>query len=334
MTSHHACPVHDPTHAISARTAARECAARAGLDETDVYRVGIVATELATNLFKHGKDGTLLIRASGSSPAEVELIAIDRGPGIRDVAQALVDGHSTAGSPGTGLGAIRRMSDDFDISSTQGHGTAVLARLRAGRRAAGGAGAFRVGAVSVPVRGETVCGDAWHVRPYSDGVALLVADGLGHGLPANEASAAVVAAFDREPLGGETARALESSHLASRHTRGAAAAIADLTKGRDVVRFSGIGNVSGVVCLDGPPRQAVSNNGTLGHRVHAFREFQYPWRPDGLLVMHSDGVSSRWALDGYPGLRQRDPSLIAAILYRDFARSRDDATVVVAREAA
>ena len=107
-----------------------------------------------------------------------------------------------------------------------------------------------------------------------------------------------------------------------------------MTKGREVVRFSGIGNISGVVCLDGVSRLAVSTNGTLGHQVHAFREYQYPWRSDGLLVMHSDGVSGRWRLDEYPGLCQRDPSLIAAILYRDFARSRDDATVVVAKEAA
>jgi hypothetical protein len=293
-----------------------------------------VATELATNMFKHGKEGTLLIRASRSSPAEVELIAIDRGSGIRDVAQALVDGHSTAGSPGTGLGAIRRLSEDFDLSSMTGRGTAVLARLRAGRRARGETGAFRVGAVSVAVRGEQVCGDAWHARPYSDGVTLLVADGLGHGLGASEASEAAVQAFEREPLGGEIARALESIHRAIRHTRGAAAAIASLTRGREVVRFSGIGNVSGVVDLDGLSRQTVSSNGTLGHQVHAFREFQYPWRSDGLLVMHSDGVSGRWTLDEYPGLRQRDPSLIAAILFRDFGRSRDDATVVVAREAA
>ena len=309
-------------------------AVREGLDETDAYRVGIVATELATNLLKHGRDGTLLIRVSDTSPAEIELIALDRGPGIRDVSQALVDGHSTAGSPGTGLGAIRRLSEDFDISSMPGRGTAVLARLRAGRRSRDRSGPFRVGGVSVPVRGETVCGDAWHTRMYSDGVALLVADGLGHGPAASEASAAAVEAFEREPLGGQTDRALESIHLAIRHTRGAAAAIADLTRGRNVVRYSGVGNISGVVCLDGASRQAVSNNGTLGHQVRTFREFQYPWEADGLLVMHSDGVSGRWTLDDYPGLRQRDPSLIAAILYRDFARSRDDATVVVAREAA
>jgi hypothetical protein len=50
--------------------------------------------------------------------------------------------------------------------------------------------------------------------------------------------------------------------------------------------------------------------------------------------MHSDGLSSRWTLESYPGLKQRDSTLIAAVLYRDFGRSRDDATVLVVKEAA
>ena len=141
-------------------------------------------------------------------------------------------------------------------------------------------------------------------------------------------------AFEREPIGCETARALESIHRAIRHTRGAAAAIAELSKNRGVVRFSGVGNVVGAVCVDGTCRHAVSNNGTLGHQAQHFREYLYPWAADGVLVMHSDGLSGRWTLDPYPGLRQRDPTLIAAILYRDYSRSRDDATVLVAREAA
>jgi anti-sigma regulatory factor (Ser/Thr protein kinase) len=334
MIGHQAIVIQESSQTSAARSEVREVAERAGFDESDAHRAGLVATELATNLVKHANGGgvLLLIRSLEPEPREVELVALDRGPGIADVGRALVDGHSTAGSPGTGLGAIRRMSDDFDIWSTH-TGTAVLARVRAKRHPRRRAASFEVGAVNVAKPGETVSGDAWRVRQQVGGAVVLIADGLGHGVLACEASEAAVAAFDREPL-GDTVRTLESIHLAIRHTRGAAAAIAEVRKDLGLVRYAGVGNIVTAVCANGSMRQAVSNNGTLGHRAPHFREYSYPWAAESLLVMHSDGLSSRWTLESYPGLKQRDSTLIAAVLYRDFGRSRDDATVLVVKEAA
>jgi anti-sigma regulatory factor (Ser/Thr protein kinase) len=330
MNAHRSLAVHESSQAAAARSRARALAERAGFDDTDRHRVGLVATELATNLVKHAtRGGDLLMRIGGSNLSEVELVSLDRGPGIRDVARSLADGHSTAGSPGTGLGAVHRMSDDFDIYSSE-RGTAVLARLRSRRAGRPASGSFDIAAVSVAVPGELLCGDAWRVRPYIGGALILVVDGLGHGVLAHEASEAAVLAFDREQT-GSTTRALESIHLAIRHTRGAAAAVADLNRDQHVVRFAGVGNISAAVCVNGTSRQAVSNNGTLGHVAQHFREFSYPLADGAVFVMHSDGVSARWSFDQYPGLRQRDPLIIAATLYRDFSRTRDDATVLVAR---
>jgi anti-sigma regulatory factor (Ser/Thr protein kinase) len=334
MKTHTAIHVTESSQASQVRLDVRALAGKAGFAEVDVHRAGLVATELASNLVKHASGGGyVLMRISGTTPGEVELIAFDRGPGIRDLPRAMADGHSTAGSPGTGLGAIRRLSDDFDISSAAGRGTVIFARLRGRRAARPGAKIFDVGAVSVAMPGEQLCGDSWHVRQHSSGASLLVADGLGHGILANAASEAAVAAFDRQPL-TDTARALESIHDAIRHTRGAAAAIANLQPDQHVVRFSGVGNISAAVCQNGAVRQAVSAHGTLGHLARQFREYSYPWSADAIFVMHSDGLSGRWSLDDWPGLRQRHPVVIATVLYRDFSRSTDDATVVVAREAA
>jgi hypothetical protein len=47
--------------------------------------------------------------------------------------------------------------------------------------------------------------------------------------------------------------------------------------------------------------------------------------------MYTDGLGSHWDINAYPGLKNRHPSLLAGILYRDFGRRRDDVTVVVAR---
>jgi hypothetical protein len=75
----------------------------------------------------------------------------------------------------------------------------------------------------------------------------------------------------------------------------------------------------------------VSLNGTAGHQCERIQEFNYPWPEDGLLILHSDGLSTSTGLETYPGLAARDPALIAGVLYRDFCRGRDDATVVVVK---
>src|SRR5262245_50968761 len=154
MNAHRSLAVHEPSQASAARIEARALAEEAGFDDTDQHRVGLVATELATNLVKHATHGgDLLMRIGGEGMSDVELISLDRGPGIRDVARSLADGHSTAGSPGNGLGAIRRMSEDFDIYSNE-RGTAVLARLRSRRAARPHRGSFDIAAISVALPGE------------------------------------------------------------------------------------------------------------------------------------------------------------------------------------
>jgi hypothetical protein len=75
----------------------------------------------------------------------------------------------------------------------------------------------------------------------------------------------------------------------------------------------------------------VSHNGTAGYQSPRLQEFSYALVGDALLVMHSDGLASSWNLDSHPGLRRRHPSIIAAVLYREAARQRDDVCVVVVK---
>src|SRR5262245_56592494 len=112
---HHVITVTESSQALAARVEARELAEQSGFDDIDAHRAGLIATEIATNLVKHAPSGgEILIRRVGS---ELDMLAIDRGPGIADLAMSFSDGHSTAGSPGTGLGAIRRLSDECDVFS-------------------------------------------------------------------------------------------------------------------------------------------------------------------------------------------------------------------------
>lgn len=325
--------IHDLSQIAAARRAVAGVASTHGLDEEDAGRLAIVATELATNLLKHGGGGELLVGTfEDRTGAGIELVALDKGPGMADVRASTRDGHSTAGSPGTGLGAIVRGSHASDIYSVPGGGTAILARLRSGRPGNGDGSAMPDhGVVSVAMPGEEACGDAWCRHASPTGLALMVADGLGHGPAAAEASHAAAGAFHRTRRDAPSA-ALTAMHGDLRHTRGAAIAIAELDDDSGEVRYAGVGNIAGtIVARDGTVQRMVSMNGTIGHNARQFRDFRYRLDDGGLIVMASDGLGTGWRLDDYPGLAARHPTLIAAVLYRDFSRGRDDVTVLVAR---
>jgi len=316
----------DRSQVGAARRGVAALASQAGLDDDAVARASIVATELATNLLGHATDGRLLARSLVDQPGVVgiELLAIDAGPGIRDIDRCLQDGFSSAGTPGNGLGAIRRQSDHFDISSQPDAGTVVLARIRA----QADPGAFRLGVVCVPYPGEIECGDGWDLQADDRLATLLVVDGLGHGSAAAEASRAARAAFRSDPE-RPPEQALRAMHQSLQGTRGAAVAVAQIDRRQRQLRFAGVGNIGGALLGTGRRRGLPSHNGILGGIASRMQAFEYDWADGDLLVMHSDGLQSRWTLDAAPGAGSRDPAVIAGLLYRDFNRGRDDLTIAV-----
>jgi anti-sigma regulatory factor (Ser/Thr protein kinase) len=323
-------PVRDVSQVAEARRGAAALGSKLGFTEEEAGRAALVATELATNLLKHAGGGDLLVGAFDDRSGDgLQCLALDNGPGMADVEACMRDGFSTAGSPGTGLGAIARQSELFEVYSRPGLGTAALARLYRGRRGSMAAPLARAhGAVSVPKAGEEVCGDGWSACPHADGFTLMVVDGLGHGPLAAEAATAAMAVFAKNHAAGP-AEVLERIHQALRPTRGAAVSVARVDLGRQQVQFAGIGNVAGTLIAGATVRKMVSHNGTAGHAVKRIQEFTYPFVGSPLVILCSDGLGTSWSLDRYPGLAARHPGLVAGVLYRDFARGRDDATVLV-----
>jgi anti-sigma regulatory factor (Ser/Thr protein kinase) len=332
----HAVAITEMSQVAVARRVALQMAHRLGQSETEVGTLALVVTEAATNLIKHAQAGQMLLRGLEEVDGPgVELLALDTGPGMAHVGQCLQDGYSTAGSPGTGLGAITRLATLWDLYSVPGHGTALLARVmhRAGpgparwSPPAAALGPLAVGAVCVPYPGETVCGDAWLVTQQAERCLVLVVDGLGHGLGAADAAHAVVQTCRQ--YGTRTPEELlAAAHAAAQGTRGAAVGLAEIDMATQVVRFAGVGNIAGVVWTATESRGLASHNGIVGHDMRRRQMFTYPWAPDAVVVLHSDGLQTRWRLGAYPGLARRHPSLIAGVLYRDFTRGRDDVTVL------
>jgi anti-sigma regulatory factor (Ser/Thr protein kinase) len=310
-------------------------AAAAGLDENRTSDAALIATELATNVLRHARHGGALLGTAGTAgqPGRhgVAIAVWDRGPGM-DVQACLRDGMSTAGTAGVGLGAVSRLASRWDAYAPRGRGTVIAAYVAPAREAPEvPRPRFETGAVRLPYPGLEVCGDGWDVHAAGDTATLIVCDGLGHGVDAAAAARAVLDAF-RERPGDAPAVILERASRAARSTRGAAATVVRVDLAAREATVSAVGNVTPWIAGDAQ-RQLVTQHGTLGHTMPRLREERYPFPTGSTLVVASDGLKSRLELDAATGLLGRDPMVIAATLWRDHCRGRDDATAVVLREA-
>ena len=158
----------------------------------------------------------------------------------------------------------------------------------------------------------------------------MLVDGSGHGVEAARAAETAVRTFsDNADAACEVI--VERIHRALAPTRGGAVAVARIDTAARVVRFVGVGNISAMLVNAGKSRHMVSHNGTAGHVAPRIREFTYDFTSDPLVILHSDGLTSRWDFAAYPGLAAQHPSLVAGVLLRDHRRGRDDASVVAMR---
>ena len=322
-------PMEESSRVGQARRYAASLSEALNFDTVTAGRVALVVTELGTNLVKHAQKGRLMIasREFDRRAGDIEILSIDDGPGIAELDKSMRDGVSTAGTPGTGLGAAKRLSNDFDIHSTQPAGTVIVARIRI-KETEGTA--FKVGIVGTPAPGETVSGDGWAIAIDGVNAVMLMADGLGHGPMAEEAADVAVAQFRQQPF-QHLSTMLQTAHIQLKPTRGAAMAIAALDAEAATVKSVGAGNVITRIVSGISDKTLLSQHGTAGLQIRKPEEVSTPWPPYAVVVMHSDGVVQRWPGAAIHAVLGRDPSLVAALLLRDYCRGRDDATVMVVR---
>ena len=309
-----------------------------GFDEADAGRVAIVVTEAATNLIKHAGGGEILGRACAGAGARggARVLALDRGPGIASLDAALRDGYSTAGSAGTGLGAI---SAPRPSSTSTRPGPAArpcspcCGRARTATASAS-LGAPRRGRCRVPEAGRGGLRRRLGVPGH--------AGRRGHSRrrrPRPRAGAAEAAReagrLFQEASGRRAARRDARAPPRGLRPRGAPRwrSRASIRDG-SVVTFAGVGNIAGSCSAASARARWSRTTARWATRCDASRSSRTRGPPDAMLVLHSDGLASHWNLDAYPGLIRRHPGLIAGVLYRDFRRGRDDVTVVVASAAA
>ncbi len=333
IIAHHNIGITDPSHVGEARRAASRLTEKLAFNVTRAGELSIVVTELAKNILSHAVSGEMVLLGwqTGQSKG-IDIFALDKGPGIADLRKSLKDGYSTAGTPGNGLGAISRLASGFEVFSNAS-GTVLFARILNKPLDHLAHGPVDLGCLVTPVHGESVSGDGVAFHMQDRRFICIAVDGLGHGRGAADATEAALSLF-QENSEKSPERIVHRLHSALRATRGAVVGVAELNFDTRKLRYCGVGNISGSIINDAKSQSLVSHNGTVGHVMSRTAELEYDFPPQSLLIMHSDGLKGEWNLDTYAGLRRRHPGLIAGVLYRDFKRGRDDASIMVIRETA
>jgi anti-sigma regulatory factor (Ser/Thr protein kinase) len=315
----------DSSNIGEARRFAAQITAELDFSEQRASAVAIIVNELGTNLSRHAKKGRIILQATEANGVKaIQILAIDSGPGIDHIEGSMLDGVSTGSTPGTGLGAIKRQADEFDIY-TASSGTVLYAAVRAtDDEPTVERPCFAVGAICIPVAPETVSGDAWFQIRNGENIVMMIADGLGHGPLAHKASSTAVSTFRSMDPSLPLDVMMKRLHEVLRSTRGAALSLCRWIPHENVLEHLGIGNVRTALLDFAKDRTFINVAGTVGLQFRAAIPQRNPWNGNGLVAMHSDGVQSRWTSASMAAVKDHHPAIAAGLIFRDYTRGKAD----------
>ncbi len=323
----------DRSHSSVVKKEIHRLAEGLDLPRNRLAKVDIIVAEMISNINKHTPEGELLVKIFQDMQGRtgLELISIDHGPGIENLEEMLKDGKSSTQTLGQGLGAIQRLSDEFDIYSLPDWGTILLSRIFASQGKERKRSAIAINTIMLPKKGEILCGDGWKISRNSFEYKLIALDGLGHGPEANKASKAAVDEFItiKQNTPGETIKIL---HQKIRGTRGAVGMVMHLNTLSNVLSYAGLGNISARIFGHEKNKSIISYNGIIGQSIpNSLHSNQVNLQKNETLIVYSDGLKSRWDLTHLPDILSHDGSIVAAALYKDFSRQTDDLLVIVVK---
>jgi len=319
---------------VLARQSAESLGGRVGFDEPAVAELGIVAVELATNVLNHAASGEITIAHISDDDREgIRIESFDAGPGIDDVDAAFADGVSTAGSLGSGLGAVNRLMDQVTVSAPgePDYGTHVVAdRWLRTEIDPSQPCPLDFGAASRPISHGEPNGDSFTITQWDDKALVGVIDGLGHGVDAHEAALAAKQYVERH-YDASMATLFEGTERACRGTRGVVMALARFDWKEESITYGSVGNIRHKT--HGPADlSVVQRRGVLGSNGPEPVVKTTPWDTGATLIMFSDGLTSHWSWSDHDDLLAEPASVIASGLLDRLGKDHDDATVLVVAE--
>ena len=329
-TAHKLFVLPNRTYQAQVRSEIKKLAAGAGFSAKRFSEFEIIIAEITSNLVKHTlKGGEILVKILSGDHPGIEIISVDHGPGMEFINNMMEDGISTTKTLGQGLGAIRRLSHEFDAYSLKGWGTVLLSRLYnipppATKQL------LQSGTIVVAKDGDAYSGDNFAVFRKGNIQHVVICDGLGHGEQASIAAICCLEAYNKvKDLA--PAEQLRHIHAEARKTRGAVMYVAQIDCNNGIMHYCGVGNIAAkIISPGGKSKNCSSYNGIVGHSfpgtVHSYK---VEWEKADILIMHSDGLNTRWDLQKYPGILRHDRILLATALYKDHCRKTDDTLVSV-----
>jgi anti-sigma regulatory factor (Ser/Thr protein kinase) len=331
--THAAYKVEDRSYFAILKKDIHALARSAHFSERKVGEIDIIVAEMVTNLVKHAGGGQLLVSLLEQENLQgIEIISVDNGPGMVDASKMLADGVSTKNTLGGGLGAMKRLSDVFQVYSIREWGTVILTRvfeeqLPKYRTAA----AVEIRSLLLPKPGEQECGDGFFHFQTKEQIKLFLGDGLGHGPEAARAVIEAGAAFMdcKETQPNDIVRHLNAM---AKKTRGLVGTVAVFNLQERTWQICGVGNILTKISTPSNTKAYMPYNGIIGLNVpNTLNGQEIAYEKGQTIIMCSDGLKSRWDTARYTAIQRYDLSVLAASLLKDFARNTDDTAVASCR---
>ncbi len=300
--------------------------------ENRLGEVDIVVAELLSNLAKYARNGRLLVKlVTEGTTRGIEIISIDEGPGITDVAKVMGDGYSTSNTLGHGLGSVKRLSDQFQVYSLKDWGTIILTRLFVTPVKIIANSGICIRSIVIPKPGETACGDGFYQKVSKEKVKLMLGDGLGHGPEAALAVQTAMEAFKICP-DDDPCEIIKFINASVRKTRGLVATVAIYDAKTKEWLLCGIGNIATRMQSATGTKSHIAYNGIIGMNLpRTLNNMRIVSERNQYLIFCSDGIKTKWEISRWPGILRYDPSILAAAIYKDHARHTDDMSVAICK---
>lgn len=301
----------------------------AGLKRENIM---LVAAELATNNIKHA-GGRGMIQVWQQPGPVLDILSLDYGPGIDNIARAEQDGYSTANTFGKGLGAVRRLSDESYFYSqhkaagpvTKWSGTAFLARFHLAADQ-GGALGDDIGLFSRSLSDVRHNGDRIYLHKKGDRLRWLHLDGLGHGAEAQNATSNLATHLSHH---ADIASILAGVDRQLMATRGAVAVACEIDTVRHGLQLIGVGDMHARIYDRDEMQHVAFAPGILGREHRAATPFRSKLGKRSVVITASDGIRRNWDTGNFVGLFNQHPQLIAYTLGNIMGRVSDDQSICV-----
>jgi len=299
----------------------------AGLNELQIHETEIAVRELVSNIIRHGGGrGQVRFILDASAPNEIAIEVEDWGKGIGNFFEALEDGFSTGGGLGGGLPAVNRLMDSFKLVSRPNSGALFHTVKKAFTEPIAEEAIWKFSVFSRPAVAESENGDGFFLKRRGSVTYIFLIDGLGHGFDAHFATEKALKNIENAYNWQEN-ELIELLHRKLKATRGVVIGMAMVDDKVNTIRYTGIGNITGIV-IGKQNATFLNYNGTLGGKLDHYKTFEYPYHNGDAFVLHSDGISSGWTKK-FAELWNGNVQVLAQNIFNKYRREGDDATIIV-----